>query len=354
MRMDPASKNIVSDDGKVILYTVDYFIKNICGSNNCFVCGAGESEKSFNDEHIIPRWVLKRFDLFNKNITLPNRVPFRYGKYVIRCCSDCNTFLGANIENIISVGLAGDYKSSLGFFNDNRELVFVWMCLLVTKTHLKDSFFRYDLRKPGKIGEIYNWESLHHIHCIARSAYTGCSIKPSVIGTMILLPCYGHEGLESFDYMDRFDAGVVLVRLGSFFIITVLNDLGLVGEILKSRLDRITGPLQVIQIRELFARVCETNLRIIDRPRFYSYKLSGEDVLHIDVVRQRNIAISPFREDILGGFMYGLVDDLLISADHPVYGTEVSIQREAVKKGLWTYLFDEDGVFLDGQFSYVE
>lgn len=354
MHIDSKSNNLVSSDGKVLVYTVEDFILNICKSDNCFVCGACESEKAFNDEHIIPRWVLKRFDLFGKQINLPNKVPFRYGKYVIRCCSDCNTFLGERIENVISLGLNGDYKSSLGFFNGNRELVFVWLCLLVTKTHLKDKFFKYDLRKPDKIGGMYNWESLHHIHCVARSVYTGCSIKPSVIGTMLLLPCHGHERLESFDYMDRFDAGVVLVRMGSYFILAVLNDRGVVKELLKSKLEKITGPLQVIQIRELFARACEANLRIIDRPRYYTGKLKDENVLHIDSVTQSRISISPFRGDVLGSFMYGLIDDLLISSEHPKYGADVRTQREAVKDGLWTYLFDEDGRFLDGQLLFVK
>lgn len=125
MHIDPESKNLVSADGKVLVYTVKNFIVNICESDNCFVCGAGESENTFNAEHIIPRWVLKRFNLFGAKLNLPNRVPFQYGKYVIRCCSDCNTFLGERVETIISKGLSGDYNNALSFFNDNRELVFV-------------------------------------------------------------------------------------------------------------------------------------------------------------------------------------------------------------------------------------
>lgn len=354
MYVDIESKNVVSDAGKILVYTVSNFIQSICESDNCFVCGAGRSEKEFNDEHIIPRWVLKRFSLFDEKITLPNGVPFQYGKYVIKCCSECNTFLGNNVESVIATGLNGKYEESLVFFNENRELVFVWLCLLVTKTHLKDKFFKYDMRKPNKIGEMYNWESLHHIHCVARSVFTGCRINQSVIGTMLLFPCHQYENLESFDYMDRFDAGVVSVRLGGYFILAVLNDRGIVKELLKSRLDRITGPLQVIQARELFARACEANLRINDRPRYYTFKSRGESFLQIDTIRQSRISVSAFREDVLGAFMYGLIDKLLVSSDNPVFGEETRLQREAVKNGQWTYLFDEEGRFLNGQLQFVK
>lgn len=154
--------------------------------------------------------------------------------------------------------------------------------------------------------------------------------------------------------MDRFDAGVVSVRMGPFFIIAVLNDHGVVNELLKSRLERITGPLQVIQIRELFARACEANLRIINRPHYYTAKLKGENALYIDALKQGGISVSPFRRNTLGLFMYDLVDKLLVSSEHPEHGADVRAQREAIKNGEWTYLFDEEGKFLDGQLLLVK
>lgn len=133
MKIDLNNKNILSFDGKVLAYSLESFIADICEKDVCFICGAGKEEKAFNDEHIIPRWVLKRFDLFNKTITLPNRVTFPYGRYVMRCCQECNSFLGENIEDVISVGLSDDYEKSLAFFEDNKKLIFVWMCLLLIK-----------------------------------------------------------------------------------------------------------------------------------------------------------------------------------------------------------------------------
>jgi hypothetical protein len=52
---------------------------DICDGNACFICGAAPGSKKFNNEHVIPRWDLKRYDLFAKEITLPNGSLQRYG-----------------------------------------------------------------------------------------------------------------------------------------------------------------------------------------------------------------------------------------------------------------------------------
>ena len=46
-----------------------------------------------------------------------------------------------------------------------------------------------DFRLPDqRIGEIYDWEVLHHVHCLARSFATKAEIGPEVFGSLLLLP----------------------------------------------------------------------------------------------------------------------------------------------------------------------
>jgi hypothetical protein len=45
------------------------FIEDICLGDCCFICGAKPDEKPFNNEHILPDWVLRRYDLFARTIT---------------------------------------------------------------------------------------------------------------------------------------------------------------------------------------------------------------------------------------------------------------------------------------------
>ena len=262
--------NVVSSNGKTLFYSINSFIEEICNTDNCFVCGIENNKTIFNDEHVIPRWILKRYDLFGKNISLPNNKKFKYGKYKISCCKECNSLLGDNLEKKISEGFAGTYNDSVTFFDQNRELVFIWVCLLYIKTHLRDRSFKYDFQSDKKIGDDYEWGELHHIYCMARSVYTEIDIDKSVYGSMYIFPCAEYDWDESYDYIDLYGTGTVLIRLGNICIITVLNDSKLVGQLVKKKIDKITGKLNHIQMRELYARITYENLKIIDKPKYFT------------------------------------------------------------------------------------
>ena len=48
----------------------------------------------FNNEHILPEWLLRRYDIFPRTIKLPNEVLVRYDRYTIPCCVECNDLMG--------------------------------------------------------------------------------------------------------------------------------------------------------------------------------------------------------------------------------------------------------------------
>ncbi len=64
--------SVEDEAGKVILFSITRFVRDICQGDCCFICGAKSRSKEFNDEHILPEWLLRRFNLFGRFITLPN------------------------------------------------------------------------------------------------------------------------------------------------------------------------------------------------------------------------------------------------------------------------------------------
>lgn len=108
--MQVQSSTIVNDTGKILLFGFQHFIDEIVKGDCCFICGAKRGSKHFNDEHIIPDWVLKRFNLHAKCVNLTNATQFRYGQYKVPCCKDCNTELGKYYEEPISNLLSKPYR----------------------------------------------------------------------------------------------------------------------------------------------------------------------------------------------------------------------------------------------------
>ena len=120
-------------------------------------------------------------------------------------------------------------------------------------------------------------ESLHHIHCVARSYLAKVHIDPEVIGSVLLLPTKVAQKGEQFDYADNYPGRTLLLRIGEIALFTVLNDAGAVLQFRTAPeqsvlgyplLTAITHPPSPIQLRELMAELVYTNLRIEDRPIF--------------------------------------------------------------------------------------
>jgi hypothetical protein len=94
--------SVKDDSGKILFFSKERFVNDICLGRCCFICGAGPDSKPLNDEHVIPLWVLRKFNLFDRTIDLPNGTTVKYGQYKVPCCVDCNSLMGRKIEERIS------------------------------------------------------------------------------------------------------------------------------------------------------------------------------------------------------------------------------------------------------------
>src|ERR1700748_1349863 len=99
---DTSARTFVSDAGRTLLFSFEDFITRICQGDACFVCGASPETTPFNDEHIVPRWVLRRYGLFEKEINLPTGERRRYGGYRGQCCVSCDSLLGGEVGTPVS------------------------------------------------------------------------------------------------------------------------------------------------------------------------------------------------------------------------------------------------------------
>lgn len=264
--------------GKVIVYGLDRFVNEICLGGHCFVCGASPTDCEFNDEHIIPQWVLKFADQARGTIGLPNQTLFRgYSGYTVPCCVRCNSELGATFEEELSRVVCGGYEATMKYLQHNGPLqIFRWLALLYLKTHLRDARMRNRLdRRSGDhstICDVYEWHDLHHVHCVARSHYTGIAFDVPDIGTLMVLPAATASGTPMFDYADVYLGRAVMIRIGEVAMLAVMNDSSIVldsfpraQQVLK---DRRTKPLEPLQLRELYAGLVWRNLCLQTRPNF--------------------------------------------------------------------------------------
>jgi hypothetical protein len=116
-----ADGSIVDANDRVLFFSADRFEHDICLGECCFICGASPGKVPFNDEHVIPDWVLRRFNLFDKCITLPNGAKIRYGRYKVPCCEPCNRLMGTVVEPEISEACRDGFRSLSKFVNEGAD-----------------------------------------------------------------------------------------------------------------------------------------------------------------------------------------------------------------------------------------
>ena len=302
---------------------------------------------------MIPEWVLRKFDLFDRTIGLPNHVTVKYGRYKVPCCADCNSLMGRQIEERINrVVNAGPEAVRNHISGGNGLEFFVWLGLIFLKTHLKDREFRInlDLREPDdKIGDIYDWQALHHLHCIVRCFVNGATLEKDVFGLLAAFPAKSESARDEFDYGDTFPAQTMMLRLGDIALITTFNDACAALQGAMPRLERIDGPLSEIQTREVMVDFAFVNLSLKERPKFYT----DCDTLHETLIEKATVP-EPLE---LGELDFALRGRLLRQAFGNALGrlrfagkSQKEVEQ-AVDSGRFTVLFDDEGQFIKNGFN---
>lgn len=321
------------------------FEKLAADLERCFVCGINRAEASFNDEHVIPDWILRRFDLHSRRITLPNGQNQLYGRYTLRCCKECNALLGARLEMPISQLFEDEIDGTVANLRAaDPTLLYSWLCLVFIKLHLKDREFRADpdRRNPSpQIGKIYDWDSLHHIYSVARTPHSEASIDSSVPGTTCFFEMSNES--EHFDFGSLSEYSTLMMRIGNLGIAAVLNDCGYVGTIVRDYFSRISGPISSIQLREIAARLAYGNTLLESRPNFWS-ELEPDGTLTIRSSPPNSCEIRDVDRTELGALMAFSCAPLLRNSKTP----DVELKIEQLAKGEIQFLYHDDGSFISG------
>lgn len=335
---------LLNEKGEVIYFPLASFQSNIVDGDNCFICGASRGTKDFNDEHIIPNWLLRKHDLHKETITLPNNTTIRYGQYVTPCCQECNSMLGTEIETPVSELINQGYEKVVEYIVANGpKLFFVWLSLIFFKVHLKDMQLRLhrNLKEPDtKIGDAYFWETMHHIHCIARSPYTKAEIDKQVIGSMLIMPARTHDGIDDFDYGDSFMGKGIYLKTNDVAFVAILDDSCAALSAFNLDFKKIAGALSALQLRELLARFSHINFSLSERPTYFTQIKSGEYSIGATIPDSLEF---DYDWDLLGDFLYSTCGTLL--EKHNIPDKELVLQ--SIREGKRTFLFDKDGKFID-------
>lgn len=81
--------------------------------DECFLCARSLKVHGSSSEHVFPRWLQSRFNLWDQRLNLLNGslIPYRY--LTVPCCDDCNRYQLAPIESIMAWAVDAGYYEVL-------------------------------------------------------------------------------------------------------------------------------------------------------------------------------------------------------------------------------------------------
>lgn len=329
-------------NGNIVFFSFERFKEDICKNGHCFVCGASDSSR-FNDEHVIPDWVLRLCGLHNERLTLPNGARIKYGRYKIQCCAECNRLLGDTFEvparNILSRG----YDELMRVMTeDEAKLLRVWLCLVFLKVHLRDFRNRASLDQredAGVIGDYFDLSELHHVHAVARAMAAGVQIDNDVFGSLVMLQASSVMTKGEFDYCDYLPGQGILLRIKDIALIYIINDCGAIPGMLEDQLSEVPCPASEIVSREVLARYLAANLHITNRPVFRTEVDAISGVPKIAVTCP-DLEFENYRPEVFGGIFAFLVDQY--KDNIKVDGVTGDEAIEFVRRGGVSFLREND------------
>ncbi|MBM0837752.1 hypothetical protein [Staphylococcus epidermidis] len=239
----------------------------------CFLCG--ETDKNLTKEHIFPKWLLKKYNLYDKKIKiLLNETTISYRNLTIPCCLDCNGKYLSIIEDKMKKILQ---KNRNQIQEEEEEAIFLWGAKIFYGLLYKELELAYDRSKPDSDSimqekDLDNYKTLHFLlqGVIVPTKYIG---KPWSIFKFNICD-------EGFDYYDNFQTYVFAIWIGKVAYIICLED----GNIQQSEYSTYFSEIRKniihpIQFRELIAKINYKEYLRIKAPTFITIDHKTERLL---------------------------------------------------------------------------
>lgn len=225
--------------------------------SHCFLCFEKLVKDNRSDEHIFPKWIQRRHDLWNQKLHLLNGSLIPYRTLTIPCCKNCNNGPLSKLETNVQKAFT---KKPSDLNEDDEKWLYLWSCKLLFGMLAKERGLLIDRSNPsqGTIIESNELERLRAIHCHLQAVrfsheFSGpnCNIPGSVV---VLESQECSKAKKNFDFCDDFVNFSIFIRTGNRVLFANFDG-GLVaasiGNVMRSEAQK---PLHPIQARELWAK----------------------------------------------------------------------------------------------------
>lgn len=113
--------------------------------NRCATCRDVLNKQTTSLEHIYPKWLQRKFDLWNQTIMLPNKTTIPYRLLTVPCCKQCNSGAMSAWEDIVKDAFDQGYNA----VSKLEGVLIWWLMKLYYLKLLKETGLKADIKDPA-------------------------------------------------------------------------------------------------------------------------------------------------------------------------------------------------------------
>lgn len=296
----------------------------------CFLCGKSLLSGDYTQEHIIPRWAQRRYDLWDQHMVLVNGTSIPYRNLTVPCCDECNKYRLKPIEDSISqtVDLGKKAVEQLG-----QMTIFLWLGKLLYGLLYKELTLLLNRADPSA-GTIITPELIerYRTHRFflqqVRQVVECIDFCPGSIHvfSMQKMP----QPILEWDFCDNIDTMFVGCRAGRTAFFASLGDGG-AEQSMAAHFSSIADiDLHPIQFREICAMVCYRSTLQTRIPKYFTIEGRPHKVRQLPL---GGLWLKPYFEDW----------DMDVYAQYLAFYMGVRIEHLRLPSGeVKTWLYDSD------------
>ena len=304
----------------------------------CFLCGVELNSENKTIEHVIPKWIQNRFNLWDQKITLINGTTFPYRNLTIPCCFECNNKYLKPFETIV---LKAFEKGFDVFSSLDREVLFLWLGKIYYGIMYKELFLSNDRKNPNSqnINTPEYLDSFFTHFLFLQGIRSKHKFNGFFPASIYFFKTQKIDDIEKeWDFIDSHFTLFIAIRMGEIGLISVLQD-GQATQQMEEHLERHKEiELHPLQFRELTAKILYKAMLMNRTPKYMNSQV--EDVVETFQMPLQGLSSKPIFDDWDNDVYARILSEL----------TGVPLEQTQPEQGkVWTWLHDENDepLFMD-------
>jgi hypothetical protein len=218
----------------------------------CFLCARSILSGDYTNEHVIPAWAQRRYDLQNQRLILLNDTSIRYCQMTVPCCHECNTHHLKSVEDSIAQTADEGVHAVRAL---SHKALFLWLGKILYGILYKELSVLLDRSDPAS-HTIVSSEFLNQYHMhrfLLQQARERVRLRDFQPGSIFVWPAQPLPDRRfEWDLLDNVDTMFIACRVGRVAMFGLLADGGAAQGTFEDEFADIKDlPLHPIQFREL-------------------------------------------------------------------------------------------------------